>query len=312
MQTTDQGAAAPAFDWDDARVVAALLQHRSFTAAGSALGVHAATVSRRLEALEAALGGRLFDRTPDGVAATALAERLAPHAEAMARAADGFLLAAQSREQKPEGEVRITAPPGPAEYLIAPALPRLLRRHPRLRVILDASVAYADLGRREADLALRTRRPTSGDLVARCLGRSGDGVFASRRAAAEVGTLRRLEQASWITWGEDLAHLPHAQAVLAHVPPERIALRTSHLGSQVAAARAGLGLLMLDRAMAATLDLVEVPLAPELRRTLPAPAQVELWLVTHRALREVPRVAAVWAFVLQETQRVGLTLPPER
>jgi DNA-binding transcriptional LysR family regulator len=268
-------------------------------------------VARRLEAVEAAVGGRLFDRTPDGVAPTALAERLAPHAEAMARAADAFLLAGQSREVRPEGEVRLTAPPGAAEYLLAPALPRLLRRHPRLRVVLDASVAYADLTRREADVALRTRRPTAGDLLARCLGRSGDGVFGARRVAAEAGTLRRLEDATWITWGEDLAHLPHAQWLLARVPPERIALRTSHLGCQVAAARAGLGLLVLDRPLAAALELTEVPLAPELRRALPAPAATELWLVTHRALREVPRVAAVWDFVVQEAERVGLE-PPER
>lgn len=302
----------PALDWRDARVVAALLQSRSLSAAGAALGVHAATVARRLEALEAALGGRLFDRTPDGVAPTALAERLAPHAEAMARAADALVLAAQHRELRPEGEVRLTAPPGAAEFLLAPALPRLLRRHPGLRIALDASVAYADLTRREADVALRTRRPTAGDLLARRLGRSADAVFAARRQAAEVGTLRRLEDATWITWGEDLAHLPHAQWILSRVPAERIALRTSHLGAQVAAARAGLGLLLLDRAVAAALDLVEVPLAAELRRGLPAPAATELWLVTHRALREVPRVAAVWEFVVQEAARLGLEVPAER
>ncbi len=302
----------PALDWGDARVVAALLQSRSLSAAGAALGVHPATVARRLEALEEVLGARLFDRTPDGVAPTALAERLAPHAEAMARAADALLLAARSREVRPEGEVRLTAPPGAAEYLLAPALPRLLRRHPRLRIALDASVAYADLTRREADVALRTRRPTSGDLLARCLGRSGDAVFGARRLASALGTLRRLEDAAWITWGEDLGHLPHARWLLDRVAPERIVLRTSHLGSQVAAARAGLGLALLDRALAAALDLVEVPLSPELRRSLPAPAATELWLVTHRALREVPRVAAVWEFVVEEAERVGLERVPER
>jgi DNA-binding transcriptional LysR family regulator len=112
-------------------------------------------VSRRLEALERALGARLFDRTPDGVPPTAVAESLSAHAEAMHRAAAGMVLAAEGREVAVEGEVRLTGLPGGMEYLIAPALPRLLAAYPRLRLSLDASVAYADLTRREADLALR-------------------------------------------------------------------------------------------------------------------------------------------------------------
>ena len=69
MQTPSP-AAAPPFDWSDARVLAALLHRGSFSAAGAALGVHPATVARRLEALESALGGRLFDLILDVASGT--------------------------------------------------------------------------------------------------------------------------------------------------------------------------------------------------------------------------------------------------
>jgi DNA-binding transcriptional LysR family regulator len=296
--------------WDDAQVLLALLQARSFSGAGARLGVNASTASRRLDALEAALGAHLFDRTPDGVLATAAAEALAPHAEAMERAAADLALAAQGREALAEGEVRLTAPPGVAEFLVAPALPRLLRRHPGLRVALDASVAYADLTRREADLALRTARPTSGDLVAKKLGDAWGAVYGAPAYVAELGTLRHLDEARWIDWGPDLAHLPAAQLVASRVPEAAVALRTSHMGTQLAAAAAGVGVLLVDHHTARTCGLAEVPLSPALRRSLPPLHGGALWLVVHRALREIPRISAVWAFLEETARGAGLSQEP--
>lgn len=301
---------AAALDWDHARVLRALLEARSLSGAGARLGVNASTVSRRLGALEQALGARLFDRTPDGVLPTALAESLAPHAEAMERAANALALAAQGREVAVEGEVRLTAAPGVAEYLLAPALPRLLGAHPGLRLTLDATIGYADLTRREADLAIRGVLPASGDLLARKLGTATGGVFGAPRLVRALGTLRSLDAARWITWGDDLAHLGLTRFVLDHVPPGRIALRTSHIGTQMAAARAGVGLVLAERTMALACGLAEVGLAPAVRRQLPSAQAGDLWLVVHRALREVPRVAAVWDFVVAEARRLGLSPGP--
>ena len=296
--------------WDDAQVLLALLQGRSFSSAGARLGVNASTVSRRLDALERALGVHLFDRTPDGVLPTAVAEELGPHAEAMERAAAGLALAAQGREALPEGEVRLTAPPGVAEFLVAPALPRLLARHPRLRLTIDASIGYADLTRREADLALRTTRPTVGDLVARKLGEVRGSIYAAPGYAAELGTLRRLDQARWITWGDDLGHLPAARLVAERVPEASVVLKTSHMGAQFAAAAAGVGALLSDRHTAMVCGLVEIPLSAALRRSLPPLQGGALWLVAHRALREVPRIASVWEFLEELARESGLAQGP--
>ncbi len=298
-----------ALRWDDARVLLALLRARSLSRAGALLEVNASTVSRRLDALERGLGARLFDRTPDGVLPTALAEALAAHAEAMERAASELVLAAEGREAAVEGEVRLTALPGGMEYLVAPALARLLARHPRLRLTLDASVAYADLTRREADLALRSVRPTSGDLLVRKLGEGTGGLFASPGYAAELGRLRALGDARWITWGDDLAHLEAARFVSEHVPTEAVHVRTSHLGTQLAAAQAGVGVLLVDRTVARARGLAEVSLAAVRERGLPR-LRSELWLVVHRALRNVPRIAAVWEFLVEEARRLGYAPGP--
>jgi DNA-binding transcriptional LysR family regulator len=290
--------------WDDARILSTLLVSRSMVKAGEKLGLDASTVARRLGAMERALGARLFDRTPDGVVPTALARALAPHAEAMEHAAIGLALAAEGRESAPEGSVVISAPPGYAEYLLAPALPRLLGAHPGIRVTLQASPQSVDLMRREADLALRLHRPTAGDLVTRKLAPMTASFLASPEYAGALGEIDQLGQARWITWGPDLEHLPAARFVAEHVPCEAVVLRTSHLGTQVAAAEAGLGLIVADESLTRARRLTPACLSTSLRRQRPLDLGT-LWLVGHRAMRDIPRIRAVWEFVIEEVRRLG-------
>jgi DNA-binding transcriptional LysR family regulator len=288
------------FRWDDARIFLALLRAGTLSGAGAALGVNASTVGRRLDVLEDSLGARLFDRTPDGVRPTAAAELVQPAAERLESAAHELGAAARGIESAPEGVVRLSVAPGVSSEFVAPALPRLLERHPKLKIELDASIGYADLTRREADLAIRGLRPESGDLIARRLGTSGYALMCTPDHAAAQGPLRDPAAARWITWQHDLDHIPSGRWITAVVPEEAIVLRTSNIATQIAAVRAGLGIALLPRIYLAGGELVEVRVGPALRRRLPPPPVDEAWLVGHRALREVPRVAAVWQFIVDE------------
>jgi DNA-binding transcriptional LysR family regulator len=289
-----------AFQWDDARVLLALLRRKTFRAAAEELGVNASTIGRRLESLETALGTRLFDRGPDGALPTAATEQLRVHAERLEQAALGLASAAEGFEREPEGIVRITAPPGLADRFIAPAIQRLVERHPGLRVELDASIGYSDLGRREADLALRTRRPSTGDLVAVRLLKSSELILGGVRYAEALGTLRDFADARWITWGRELDSLPSAQWVLKRVPESRIVMRTNSIHSMLEAAESGLGLVLMSSGYLRLLRLAKVKLTQRLRKEAAELPSLDIWLVGHRALRDVPRIAAVWQFLLEE------------
>jgi DNA-binding transcriptional LysR family regulator len=294
------------YAWDDVRVFLALWRARTLSAAASRLGVNPSTVGRRLDALEAALGVRLYDRTPDGVLPTEAAEQLLGYAEQVEHAAVGLGGAVSGFEAAPEGTVRLTATPPVAEDLIAPSIARLRKQHPGLLVELDASVPYADLARREADIAVRLSRPTSGDLVSVKLADVPSVVAASRPLAASLGALGALGDAPWIAWEGSLGHLPDARWVAAHVPPGAVVLRTNSIGAQLRAAQNGAGVLLIASGQARARGLVEVKLTKRLRESLsPAPMNA-LWLVTHRALRHVPRIAAVWTFLVEEAVRKGL------
>lgn len=290
--------------WDDLSVVLALARAGTLSGAAVRLGVNISTVARRLDAIEDKLDVHLFDRTPTGGAATDVAEALVLAAESMERAAADAMRILAGRETEPEGTVRISAPPGLASWVIAPALVRLRERHPRLGIELESSIGYVDLTRREADLAMRSVRPHSGDLVSVRLVEAAPVVAAAPAVAARLGKLTDLDGVDWVTWARDLAHLPDAGWLAKHVDPDRVVLRTSSMDAQIQAVRAGIGVMLVHPPFLRFAGLDEVPLAPSLAKRLPALPTSSLWLVGHRALRDVPRVRAVWDFVLELFARI--------
>ena len=117
--------------------------------------------------------------------------------------------------------------------------------------------------------------------------------------AAELGTLRRWGDARWITWGDDLMHIPSGQWLARALVGVTPVLRSSHFASQLAAAAAGLGVVLAVEPFRHVHRLAAVALARPLRAQLAELPDDELWLVGHRALRGVPRIAALWDFLVE-------------
>jgi DNA-binding transcriptional LysR family regulator len=287
------------FRWDDAALLLALERARSMAKAATNLRVNTSTVGRRLDALEEALGLRLFDRRTEGVTPTAAAERLLSHAERLEAAAHGLLMEAKGFEVAPEGMVRVAMPPGLADHIIAPRLGELRARHPKLTVELLASTAYADLERREADLAVRVKRPERGDLVAKKIGELQAVLLASPELVAKLGVLRDPSEVAWLTWNEAMQHLPTGAWVKTAVPAANVLIRSNSVSALIEAARAGLGVVLLNPLFRGVRGLACLPVDSALQARLP-PWPIESgWLVGHAALREVPRVDVVWRFLLE-------------
>jgi DNA-binding transcriptional LysR family regulator len=158
---------------------------------------------------------------------------------------------------------------------------------------------------------VRLSRPTSGDLVSVKLADVPSVIAASRPLATSLGALRSLDDGPWIAWDASLQHVPDARWVAEHVSPAAIVLRTSSSGAQLRAAESGAGMLLASVTLARARRLVEVKLTRRLRASLSPPPSTPLWLVTHRALRQTPRIAAVWSFLVEEVARLGLTVQSE-
>jgi DNA-binding transcriptional LysR family regulator len=284
--------------WDDVRVFLAVRRLGSLSAAAARLGLDVSTVSRRLTAFETAIDTRLFERTRQGLVATRAAELVAPAAEAMEAAVGRLARDASTVEASAVGSVRVSVAPGMADAFVAPALGRFRAKYPGIRLELDASVRAVDLTRHEADLALRSVRPRGADLVATKLGTARWIAMTGRALATKIERLEAWTDAPWITWDQDLASFAPSRWLSRHVPEADIALATSHFASQMVAAEAGAGLVLVPSIYRSVRKLVEVPHAPALAASAADWPVDDLWLIGHRALRDVPRVAAVWGFLL--------------
>ena len=281
--------------WDDARLILLLTRLGSLKKAAGALKVHVSTVSRRLDILEKNLAVQLFDRTTEGVLPTAAVERLLPFAEAMEQNAFGLSHALAGFEAEPEGIVRITAPPSMVDHFLVQVTGELIQRYPKIQLELSSSVQMADLTRREADIALRTRRPTVGDLMSVALMPEIPSHLYG--AAPRVLSRRGFLESYFVTYASELEFLPECQWILRHVPHDKIVVRTSSLTAQVEAVRSGFGVVLLAEAYDGLSGLHRLELKPDLKRRLSPMPTHSLFLVAHRALRQVPRIAATWDFL---------------
>jgi len=124
--------------------------------------------------------------------------------------------------------------------------------------------------------------------------------------AAELGKLKRWRDARWIAWAPELMHIPTGRWLAERGLGEACVLRTNHFGSQLGAAEAGLGVVLAAEVFSAVRRLVPVVTARSLAADRDALPHEELWLVGHRALRGVQRIAALWEFLSRELA------PPDR
>ncbi|KYF77408.1 LysR family transcriptional regulator [Sorangium cellulosum] len=286
------GAPPADVDWADLRLFLEVARTGSFSAAARKLGVEQSTVSRRMAAFERALRGAVFDRRPGGSMLTPLGERLRRHVEAMEAGADQLVREASGHEKEVEGLVRLALTESIAVHGVIPrVLPVLAERHPRVSVHLLTSYEAADLGHREAEIAVRFFRPKSGDLVAARIVTLPTVPVAHRKLSK-----KSRDELDWI--GVDLGRIPTVEEDYQrrHVKKAPKVVVSSYI-AQIEAVRAGLGAAVLpSSALDLDADLVELDLG------LPAGPVLELWLVTPRSLRHVPRIAAVWSALEEQLQ----------
>ena len=269
--------------WDDWRVVHVAWQTGSFTAAAQALGIGQATVSRRVARVEDKLGHTLFDRHRTGLVPTDAARALRPHLEALVAAADDVDRALDGLETEASGVVRLAAPPGVCVDMAPRLAVRLAHTHPGVRLEVLADVDAADLDRREADLALRFMSTTRGDLLVRRVALVQACLVAAPSLVAELADVA-LSEVPLVQWSSDRAHIPMARFLASLGGPVTFTANDYLVLRE--AVRAGLGACVFSELEARMLGLVPVPVPLEL-------PSMPLYLVVHRALRRVPRVAAV-------------------
>lgn len=167
-------------DWTLLRSFLAVVEGGSLSTAAKNIGATQPTLSRHIRELETALGVILFTRSARGLDPTKAALGLVDDARTMGAAAEALNLKAQGRSQNLFGTVRITASVIVANLMLPPILADLRQAEPSIQIEIVASDTNQNLLRRDADIAIRMADPTQNALIARKLGDSPMGLFATR------------------------------------------------------------------------------------------------------------------------------------
>lgn len=294
-------------DWNDLRFFLSVARTGSLTRTASRLGVSQSTVSRRIMELEKSLGTRLFARHQTGYFLTDEGRRVLDVAGTVEEDILALERGAAGLDTRASGVVRLATPENLSTDLIIPALPAFCERYPGIQLEIITGTVTAQLGRREADLALRVVRPSRGNMTLRRAGVMTYSVYAHRDYLLRhpmVGD-DPLDGRAFIVWDEMHGQLPAAVWVAKRAPDCRKVLVTSSLLGQIAAVRAGLGLAVLPDFVATGDDLVAVI-------GTDAVFSQEIWLVTHADLSASARIRAVSDFLVETLTHAGPTLSGRR
>jgi DNA-binding transcriptional LysR family regulator len=139
----------------------------SLTAAGDALEMSRAMVSRYLESLETWLGARLLHRTTRRVSLTDAGAEALQRCRQVLELANDVQAAAGARSAAPTGKLRITTSNSFAQAHLAAAVTDFLKKHPGTQVELIALERAVNLVEERIDLAIRIANQLDDTLLAR-------------------------------------------------------------------------------------------------------------------------------------------------
>lgn len=152
-------------NWDDMRLFLAVARERSLSAAGKALRLDPATVGRRIQRFEMALQATLFVKSPQGYALTDAGVSLRERAEEAERAMRSAIAGLPAQSDRLNGQIRIGAPDGVANFLLPQVCSAIALEHPDLDVQIVALPRVFNLSKREADMAITVSAPEAGRLM---------------------------------------------------------------------------------------------------------------------------------------------------
>lgn len=281
------------FDWGDLRFFLAIARTGRLTVAARQLRVDHATVGRRLSALEVALKTRLFERTSQGYRLTEQGERMLAAVEAMETKAIEVETTIAGTDRALSGTVRIGAPDGFGTYFLARRLSALLERQPQLTVQLVPLPRVFSLAKREADLVIAIDVPDRSRLKVEHLSDYTLGLYASRaylKHHAPIKSLDDLKGHRIVTYVPDLLYSEELDYLDELDIPQTMRFECASVIGQMEAVLAGVGVGVLHDYAASS--------HRELREVLPVRARRAYWIVAHRDVASIARVAYVKDFIV--------------
>lgn len=240
-------------DWDKLKLFKTIVEAKSFSQASPLLGVSQSALSRQMSALEQDLGVMLFHRHPRGILLTEQGELLYQTVLEVFDKVSSVCSHLTESKDVPTGELRVTSTVGLGSLWLTPLIPEFLDCYPNIFLTLILDDRELDLSMREADVAIRLRRPIQSYLVQRKLFTVHYHVYASplylerRGVPRTIGDLDHHDLLSFGTSPAYLSEINWIQTIGRHngQGPRASLLRVNNVYGLKKAVEAGLGLASL-------------------------------------------------------------------
>ncbi|WGW04254.1 LysR family transcriptional regulator [Tropicibacter oceani] len=276
-------------NWDEVRTAFHVARQGTVSGAADILGVHHATVIRHIDALEARLGVKLFQRHARGYTATEAGQdllRVAQTTDEQFHQLEGRI---KGRGSDVSGELLVTSLVAFAPLMVG-ALTSFRQAYPdvTVRYLTDDRVFRLEYG--EAHVALRAgKQPEEPDNVVQPFARQDIAMYASKDYVARHGlpeTAEALQDHFFVGHDNLDNRAPFLRWLRDAVPTANIVFRTTDSRVMERAILAGAGIGFMGAREATQFpELVQV-MPPREEWTSP------LWLVTHVDLHRTAKVQA--------------------
>lgn len=272
----------------DLALVLALVRGKTLARAAEMLHVDVSTVFRSIRRLERELGEALFEKGRTGYLPGNAAMALAQQAESAERALEVAQLSLEQGRELISGTVRVTCTDSVLHSLLLPALARFMPDYPALALELSTSNGFANLSRRDADIALRLTLAPPEHLVGNCLGAVTYRVCASLDHQARNSTAGLADMA-WVAPDEFLPDHPTVAWRRQHLPSVVPLYRCNSMLSVAQLVGAGMGVGVLPDFLLRA-DSRLRPLSEPL-----ANCDSALWLLTRPDCRNLRSVVTLFS-----------------
>lgn len=286
------------FDWNRARAFLVTAEEGSLASAARALDMTQPTLGRQVAALEKELGVDLFTRRGRGLELTPNGMKLVEHVRAMGDAASRFSLSATGKSDIIEGSICITTTELLATFILPPMIQKLRQIEPGIEIEIISTNEESNLNRREADIAIRSFRPSQQELIVKKLYDVKGHLYAATTYLQRLGhpkSIKELNHANFID-------VEPSGRLLTFLNAQGFKLNAGNFPVVTKSHIVQWELVKLGLAITGTLEAIGDPEPLVERLVIPgiAPISAEVWIVTHKELRANRRVRRVFDFLVSE------------
>lgn len=284
------------FDWNRARAFLVTAEEGSLAAAARSMGMTQPTLGRQVAALENEIGFDLFTRRGRGLELTPNGIKLLGHVRLMGDAANQFSLSASGKSDEIEGDVSITASELFSTFMLPPMIKALRELEPGIKIEIYSTNEQRDLNRREADIAIRSVRPTQPELIAKKLCSVRAHLYAAKSYLSQLGdppSIDELNQAYFIDTENPGRLMELLNSAGLTLDRQNFPITSNSHMVQWELVKQG-------AAITATVEEIgdSEPLVERIAISDAPLITIDLWVVTHSELRTNRRIRRVFDFLV--------------